>query len=184
MLFAIGFVLLFTTGGLTGITLSNSALDVSLHDTYFVVAHFHYVLSMGAIFALFAGLYYWAGRLVGTSDLGYNETAGYIHFWTLFIGVNLTFFPMHFLGLAGMPRRIPDYPDAYAGWNSIATFGSMISIVSVIVMAYVIFSMTYVAPLNGGELKPSFFKTKPFSLNIYSAQYLTLQKKLFPSPTV
>jgi cytochrome c oxidase subunit I/cytochrome c oxidase subunit II len=142
MLFAIGFVFLFTVGGLTGIVLSNAALDIALHDTYYVVAHFHYVLSMGAIFALFAGLYYWAGKIVGSALPGYSEILGHIHFWTLFVGVNVTFFPMHFLGLAGMPRRIPDYPDAYAGWNSVATFGSMISIASVVVLFFVIASMT------------------------------------------
>ena len=102
MLFATGFVFLFTVGGVTGVVLSQAALDISLHDTYYVVAHFHYVLSMGAVFALFAGLYYWSGKIVGAKAPGYNEVLGHIHFWVLFIGVNLTFFPMHFLGLAGI----------------------------------------------------------------------------------
>jgi len=168
MLFAVGFVFLFTVGGLTGIVLSNAALDIALHDTYYVVAHFHYVLSMGAIFALFAGLYYWSGKIVGASLPGYNETLGHIHFWTLFIGVNVTFFPMHFLGLAGMPRRIPDYPDAYAGWNSVATFGSMISIASVIVLFFVINSMTNTSSNLGNgfaswNTKPYFNVTTPLT---------------------
>jgi len=130
MLFVFGFLFLFTLGGVTGVVLSNSGLNMIFHDTYYVVAHFHYVLSMGAVFAIFAGIYFWFECITG---LKYSEILSKIHFWLFFIGVNFTFFPMHFLGLAGMPRRIPDYPDAFAGWNFLASFGAYISFFSLIV---------------------------------------------------
>lgn len=136
MLFAIGFLFLFTVGGLTGIALSNAGINAALHDTYYVVAHFHYVLSMGAVFGIFAGFYYWFHKLTGCH---YEESLSSLHFWTFFIGVNLTFFPMHFLGLAGMPRRIPDYPDAFYFWNFISSIGSTISIISVFIFFYVVY---------------------------------------------
>jgi heme/copper-type cytochrome/quinol oxidase subunit 1 len=107
-----------------------------MHDTYYVVAHFHYVLSMGVVFSIFAGWYYWIQKLSG---LAYPELLGKVHFWLFFLGVNLTFFPMHFLGLAGMPRRIPDYPDAFAGWNLVASFGSYISSLSALLFFVIVF---------------------------------------------
>ena len=136
MLYVIGFLILFTIGGLSGILLANSSLDIYYHDTYFVVGHFHYVLSMGAVFGLFAGYYYWSERMLG---LNYNEVLSKIQYYTLFIGVNLVFFPMHFLGLAGMPRRISDYPDAYRYWNYIESLGSMITLVSILLFLVIIF---------------------------------------------
>ena len=156
MLFALGFVVMFTIGGLSGVVLANASLDIAFHDTYYVVAHFHYVLSLGAVFALFSAWYFWIPKITG---LSYDIMLGKVHFLILFIGVNTTFFPQHFLGLQGMPRRISDYPDAFAGWNFVSSFGSIISVVSTVLFLHIVYKQ-----LVGGKaterypwLTPQFF---------------------------
>lgn len=135
MLYSLGFIVLFTIGGVTGVVLANSSLDIAFHDTYYVVAHFHYVLSLGVVFGVFGAYYFWSPKMFG---LYFNEKLAQIQFWILFIGANLTFMPQHFLGLQGLPRRYPNYPDAYYGWNLVSSFGSIVSTVSIILFFYIL----------------------------------------------
>jgi cytochrome c oxidase subunit I len=136
MLFAFGFLFLFTAGGVTGIVLAQAPVDRAYHDTYYVVAHFHYVMSLGAVFGIFAGVYYWIGKMSGRQ---YPEWAGKVHFWAMFIGSNLTFFPQHFLGRQGMPRRYIDYPEAFAYWNWFSSMGAFLSFASFVFFIGIVF---------------------------------------------
>jgi cytochrome c oxidase subunit 1 len=179
MLFALGFVVMFTIGGLSGVVLANASLDIAFHDTYYVVAHFHYVLSLGAVFALFSAWYFWIPKITG---LSYNIMLGKVHFLILFIGVNVTFFPQHFLGLQGMPRRISDYPDAFAGWNLISSFGSIISVVATWLFLYIL----YVQLVKGEEtsrypwLTPQFFSD--LFQTLFNRNYNSLEWSLNSPP--
>jgi len=136
MLWALGFIVLFTVGGVTGVMCANAGIDRSLHNTYYVVAHFHYVLSLGAVFSIFAGWYYWFPKMSGYM---YNEFLGKLHFWLTFIGANILFFPQHFLGLAGMPRHYADYPEAFAYWNRVSSYGSYITTAGLVVFLFAMF---------------------------------------------
>ncbi|WFU24334.1 cytochrome c oxidase subunit I [Bradyrhizobium sp. CB1717] len=164
MIWAVGFIFLFTVGGVTGVVLANAGVDRVLQETYYVVAHFHYVLSLGAVFGIFAGWYYWFPKMSGYM---YNETLAKAHFWVTFIGVNLVFFPQHFLGLSGMPRRYVDYPDAFAGWNLVSSVGSYISGFGVLIFLYCVFD--------------AFMKKVPAGDNPWGAGATTLEWTL-PSP--
>ncbi|UXN66100.1 cytochrome c oxidase subunit I (plasmid) [Phyllobacterium sp. A18/5-2] len=164
MLWAIGFVFLFTMGGVTGVVLANPGVDRMLHDTYYVIAHFHYVMSLGSVFAIFAGWYYWFPKMTGYM---YSETLGKLHFWVTFIGVNLVFFPQHFLGLAGMPRRYADYPDAFAGWNFVSSIGAYISAAGLLVFIVTV--------------AQAFWSKRPAGANPWGAGATTLEWTL-PSP--
>ena len=159
MLFAIGFIALFTIGGVTGVVLANAGMTVALHDTYYVVAHFHYVLSLGAVFALFAGFYYWIGKMSGRQ---YPEWMGVVHFWTTFIGVNLIFFPQHFLGLQGMPRRYIDYPDAFAPWNEISSYGAYLAGASTVFFCFIVIYTL----LAGRRVGDNYWNAQPQSMTL------------------
>jgi len=152
MLWAMGFIFLFTVGGVTGVVLANAGMDLALHDTYYVVAHFHYVLSLGAVFGIICGIYYWFGKMTGRLI---PELPGKIHFWTTFIGVNLIFFPQHFLGLQGMPRRYIDYPDALAGWNMVSSIGAYISFASTLFF----FGLLFWSLRNGKRATADYWNT-------------------------
>ena len=156
MLFALGFVFMFTIGGLSGVVLANASLDIAFHDTYYVVAHFHYVLSMGAVFAMFSGWYFWIPKIIG---LYYNILLSKVQFWILFIGVNLTFFPQHFLGLQGMPRRVSDYPDAFSGWNLVSSIGSIVSVIAAGLFLFITYyQLTEEKPVSGNTWwRPEYF---------------------------
>ncbi len=163
MLFALGFVFMFTVGGLSGVVLANASLDIAFHDTYYVVAHFHYVLSMGAVFALYSAWYFWIPKILA---MNYDVWQGKIHFWILFVGVNVTFFPQHFLGLQGMPRRISDYPDAFAGWNMVSSFGSIISVVATWLFLHIL----YVQLTDGKSASRYPWITPQFYYDVLQAQ--------------
>ncbi|MBR0957173.1 cytochrome c oxidase subunit I [Bradyrhizobium japonicum] len=165
MIWAVGFIFLFTIGGVTGVVLANAGVDRVLQETYYVVAHFHYVLSLGAVFAIFAGWYYWFPKMSGYM---YNETLAKAHFWVTFIGVNLVFFPQHFLGLSGMPRRYVDYPDAFAGWNLVSSLGSYISGFGVLIFLYCVID--------------AFMKKVPAGANPWGAGATTLEWTLSSPP--
>ena len=158
---------------MTGVILANAGIDTVMHDTYYVVAHFHYVLSMGAMFGIFAGIYYWFGKMSGRK---YNEFLGKLHFWLFFIGVNVTFFPQHFLGLAGMPRRYADYPDAFADWNYISSIGSYISVVGLAVflinLAYAFMKKKAAAQNPWGEGATTLEWTVPSPPNFHTFEEL------------
>ncbi len=143
MMFAVGFIWLFVIGGVTGVGLANAGLDIALHDTYYVVAHFHFTMSIAAIFAMYAGFYYWIGKMSGYQ---YPEGLAKLHFWVTFISVNLLFLPQHFLGLQGMPRRIPDYPDAYAEWNMVSTWGAYLTMIGMLMFFFILWKT-----FKGGE---------------------------------
>jgi heme/copper-type cytochrome/quinol oxidase subunit 2 len=171
MLFAMGFIFLFSIGGFSGVVLANACIDVYFHDTYYVIAHFHYVLSMGVVFAIFSGFYHWFPKMTG---IKLNEILSAIHFWSFFVGVNLTFFPMHYLGFMGMPRRVGDYPEIFALWNKCATFGSNISIISFILFFFIVIHGLYTNAKVKKEVVLNSKKITNFFLPLLVTKYFPL----------
>jgi len=165
MMWALAFIFLFVIGGVTGVVLANAGIDVALHDTYYVVAHFHYVLSMGAVFGIFCGFYYWFGKMFG---IHYNKWLAGAHFWVFFIGVNVIFFPQHFLGMQGMPRRYVDYPEEFAKFNEMSTMGAYITLASV----FIFFAM----------LLEAFIVRRRVNENNYWGEGATTLEWTLPSP--
>jgi cytochrome c oxidase subunit 1 len=165
MLWAIGFIFLFVIGGVTGVMLANAGVDRNYHDTYFVVAHFHYVLSLGAVFGIFTGWYYWFPKMTGYT---YSDFLGKLHFWCAFVSVNVIFMPQHFLGLAGMPRRIADYPDAFAGWNLVSSIGAYLSAASLLIFI--------------ACMVQAFIRRHPAGANPWGPQATTLEWSLSSPP--
>lgn len=179
LLYAIAFIILFTIGGLSGVVIANSSVDVILHDTYYIVAHFHYVLSMGAIFGIFAAYYYWSEKMIGYS---YNTFLSKLQFFSFFLGVNILFFPMHFLGLSGMPRRIVDYPDKYGNWNNIASYGSILSFISFLLFLFILFSQF--KSKNKSPLPPNhdyFFPSSSYFIRYHNLEFLLPSPPIFHS---
>lgn len=181
VLFALGFLVLFTAGGVTGVMLSNASIDLAMHDTYYVVAHFHYVLSLGAVFGIFTGYYFWSPLVLG---LNYNKNLARIHFVLLMIGTNITFMPMHYLGLNGMPRRIADYPDSYNAWNEVSTFGALLSSLSMFVFAAVVErQLTDLVRYSDDLLLPYLFSSKvPNGQIEFNTLPLPLASHMFNTP--
>jgi cytochrome c oxidase subunit 1 len=170
MLWACGFIFLFSIGGITGVALANAGVDVALHNTYYVVAHFHYVLSLGATFAIFAGFTYWFPIFTGRE---FPELAGKVHFWGTFVGVNLVFFPQHFLGLAGMPRRVADYPDGFSGWNFVSSIGAAIALAATVV---------FLVALVGALLRRRLPSSNPWGAGAVSLEWAGVAPEPEPEP--
>jgi heme/copper-type cytochrome/quinol oxidase subunit 1 len=178
MIYALAFLVLFTLGGITGVVLANASLNVSFHDTMFVTGHFHFVLSIGAVFGIYIGYYYWSPLILG---LNYNSVLAEIQFYMLFIGANIIFIPIHFLGINGIPRRIPDYPDAYTGWNIVSTLGSMISMISILIFIYIVYDQLMNGLRNGSqEVLPDYIQSNTLKVR----NSMTIELILSSPPSV